>query len=294
MIYFIVALIFAAATLGVAYPFFRRKERRAPELEEEVGDAQARREAIYEAIQELEFDQAAGKVSQEDCERIRAVYELQAALLLQEEERQSKARPKPALKPAPGKTSPPSPRPLAHRLGLVIPAGMILVVGVGVGFFLAASLQPRQPGMGITGDIGRGGDDVASTLKEANQALERGEFRQAFEGYRKILDKDPHNVEALTQLGVILAKAQHYDDAILAFDRALSLKPDDPKALFEKGLVLFQGKVQPREGVKVWEHLIKTASPENQYAVTARRLLEQIRQSVGRPSSGSPASPSPQ
>jgi tetratricopeptide (TPR) repeat protein len=141
--------------------------------------------------------------------------------------------------------------------------------------------------MSITGDIGRG-DDADSTLQVANQALERGEFRQAFDGYRKVLEQDPHNVEALTQLGVILAKAQHYDDAILAFDRALSLRPDDPKALFEKGLVLFRGKVEPREGMKVWEQLITTAPPGNEYAVTARRLLEQVRQSMGRPSPSSP------
>lgn len=294
MIYFIAALIFTAATLGVVYPFFRRKEQEKLEPEEEVRDAPVRRGAIYEAIQELEFDRAAGKVSQEDYERIRAAYEMEAAALLQEEERQGKARSRSLRKPAPAKATPDTAPTVSPRLGLLIPAAILLVVGLGLGFFLATSLQPRQPGMSITGDIGRGGDDVASTLNAANQALERGEFRQAFEGYRKILDKEPHNVGALTQLGVILAKAQHYDDAILAFDRALSLKPNDPKALFEKGLVLFQGKVQPREGVKVWEQLIKTASPENPYAVTARRLLDEVRQSMGRPSPRPPATPSPQ
>jgi len=35
---------------------------------------------------------------------------------------------------------------------------------------------------------------------------------------------------------------------------------------------------------EVWEQLIKTAPPENEYAVTAKRLLEQVRASMTRPS----------
>lgn len=287
MVYLIALLLFAAATLGVVYPFLRRRERPLLPAEEDR-DLRLRWQTISEAIQELEFDRAAGKIGEEEYARIRGAYELQAAALLQEEERQSEARRTPPEKPVP-QTVPL--RSMTHPFGVIIAAGILLVVGGGVGFFLATSLKPRQPGMSITGDIGRGGDEVTSTLAAANRALDRGEFRQAFDGYRKVLEKDPHHVEALTQLGVILAKAQHYDDAILAFDRALSLKPNDPKALFEKGLVLFQGKVEPREGVKVWEQLIRTAPPENEYAVTARRLLEQVRQSIGRPPSGAPPAP---
>jgi tetratricopeptide (TPR) repeat protein len=128
---------------------------------------------------------------------------------------------------------------------------------------------------------------VPSSLQEANEAFTRGDFRQALEGYKGILEEDPDNPEALTQIGVLLARGEHYDEALKTFDRVLTLRPNYPHALFEKGLVLFQGKVQPREGIKVWEQLIKTAPSDNEYAVTAKRLLEQVRASMRPPSAPS-------
>jgi cytochrome c-type biogenesis protein CcmH/NrfG len=274
-----------AAIVAIAYPFWRRAKT-FEDTEGDTDDLTMRREKLYDAVRELELERESGSVSQEEYERIRTAYELQAAALLQEEERLGKSRPRPLGRPVPTGTAVPSPRPVSHRLGLLLPAAIILVVGLGLGFFLAGSLQPRQAGMSITGDI------PSSSLKVADEAFQRGDFRQALEDYKKVLDSNPHDVEALTQIGVILARARHYDDALLAFDQALRVKPNDPKALFEKGLVFFQGKVEPREGVKVWEQLIKTAPPDNEYSVTAKRLLEQVRGSMGRPGTPSASPPS--
>jgi len=274
-----------AAIAAIAYPFWRRAKT-CGDAEGETDDLTMRREKLYDAVRELELEREAGSVSQEEYERIRTAYELQAAALLQEEERLGRSRPSPLGRPAPTGTAVPSPRPVSHRLGLLLPAAIILVVGLGLGFFLASSLQPRQPGMSITGEL------PSSSLKVADDAFQRGDFRQALEGYKKVLDSNPHDVEALTQIGVILARGRHYDDALLAFDQALRVKPNDPKALFEKGLVYFQGKVEPREGIKVWEQLIKTAPPDDQYALTAKRLLEQVRGSMGRPGTPSASPPS--
>jgi cytochrome c-type biogenesis protein CcmI len=294
VIYVIALLIIVAAAAAVAYPLFRRKEGpRATEIEEGSEDLRLRREKLYEAIRELELEREAGSVSPEEYEKIRGTYEMQAATLLQEEERRVTSPPQPSRASRPAKASGLHSAPAFHRLGLLLPAAMILLVGVGIGFFLGTSLTPRQEGMGITGSmVGSGsGGGAPSTLQEANAAFERGDFAQALEGYKRILDREPSNVEALTQIGVLLARGEHYDEALKAFDRVLSLEPNYPHALFEKGLVFFQGKVQPREGIKIWEQLIKTAPPENAYAVTAKRLLDQVRASM-RPS-GSPPSPLP-
>lgn len=291
MTYLIALLIVCAAAAAIAYPFFRPKDRTwETETEEESRDLKLRRQNLYDAIRELELERETGSISQEEFEKIRVSYERQAAALLQEEERQGRRRP--PHTPAPAKAAASTIPPISHRLGLLIPAAVILLVGVSLGYFLSTSVKPRQTEMSITGSIPGGRGETPSSLQEANAAFTRGEMRQALDGYKKILEQDPHNVEALTQIGVILARARHYDDALLAFDQALKVRPDDPKALFEKGLVYFQGKVQPREGVKVWEHLIKTAPPDNQYAMTAKRMLDQVRASMGRPPSESSTKPS--
>ncbi|MFQ5846827.1 MAG: tetratricopeptide repeat protein [Candidatus Methylomirabilales bacterium] len=294
MIYLVAFLIALAGVIVIAYPLLRRRDGSAEvQREEEPEDLRKRRGKLYEAIRELELEREAGDLSQEEYEKIRTGYETKAAELLQQAERRSTHRPKPSRKPAPTRAGADGPRPLSHRFGLILPAALILLVGVGIGFFLGRSVTPRQTGMGVTGSV-PGGESVVgvpSSLEEANAAFNRGDFRRALAGYRKILDNDPKNPEALTQIGVLLARGEHHDEAIMAFDRVLDTQPNYPHALFEKGLVLFQGKVQPREGVKVWEQLIKTAPADNRYALTAKRLLDQVRGSMSRPAPESPAKP---
>ncbi|MFQ5989950.1 MAG: tetratricopeptide repeat protein, partial [Candidatus Methylomirabilales bacterium] len=236
MIYFIILLIGAAAILPVAYPLFRRAGRPGKGMDEreEFEDLRAKRERLYDAVRELEFEHEAGSVSTADYEKARVSYEMEAAALLQEEERQGGARRRPSPDPLAAKAAAVHGR--SPQLGLLIPAAIILVVGVGLGFFLATSLQPRQGDMSITGTL-PGGE--AASLQSADEDFNRGDLRTALDGYKRILEQDPHNVEALTQIGVILARAGHYDDALLAFDQALRVRPTDPKALFHKGLVFF-------------------------------------------------------
>ncbi len=294
MIYIVAFLIAIAAVIAVTYPLWGQKHRSLetePEPEGEADDLRLRREKLYEAIRELEMEREAGSLSQEEFEKTRDTYELQAAGLLQEEERHGKRRLEPSRKPAPTRAARAGTPPVSHRLGLLIPAALILLVGVGIGFFLGTSLTSRDEGMGITGSVPVGERVVGTTssLQEANAALDRGDFRRALQGYKNILDSDPQNLEARTQIGVLLARGQHYDEAIETFDKVLDIQPNYPHALFEKGLVFFQGKVQPREGVKVWEQLIKTAPPGNEYAVAAKRMLDQVRGSMSRPPSESTA-----
>lgn len=296
MTYLFALLLVLLVVAAIAYPMIRAKDRsREAERDEGPEDLRIRRERLYEAIRELELERATGSISQEEFDTSRAAYEMQAASLLQQEEHHGKRRPQSTKRPAAAKAGATGPPPVSQRLGLLIPATIILLVGVGIGYFLGTSLTARETGMEATGSVPPGSEPVGgipSSLEEANEAFNRGDFRRALEGYKRILENDPENPEALTQIGVLLARGEHHDEAIKMFDRVLGIQPNHPQALFEKGLVLFQGKVQPREGVKVWELLIQTAPPENQYAMAARQMLEQVRASMDRPGAAPPASPS--
>ncbi|MCI0372232.1 MAG: tetratricopeptide repeat protein [candidate division NC10 bacterium] len=286
------ALLFATVVFTVAWPLLRGHRPAAVppegapdprhELLRQKGD-------LYGQIRDLDFDYAAGSIAEADYRQTRAQLEAAAAETLKALEALGGG----AAVPLPPSVARGTPRPHRRthglRLGLLLTG--VLGLGLALGYFLATSLGPRGPDGSPTGSVGGLGmgrasppasaDRRADRLENARALVDQGEVGRAFEIYRGILERDPRNVEAITQLGVILARARSFDEAHLAFDKALSVDPSAPLPLWEKGLAYFQAG-RPRDGVKVWEHLIAVA-PTDARAVMARRMITQVRESMSRP-----------
>ncbi|MFQ5542603.1 MAG: tetratricopeptide repeat protein [Candidatus Binatia bacterium] len=125
--------------------------------------------------------------------------------------------------------------------------------GVTLGIFLGKSLRPRDSeqdtitGDFLTGTGPRGIDnikeqDVQNNLAQGRAAMERQDWPQAIESFKKALAIDSNLPEAHAYMGIILTQAGHADGALLAFNRALSIDPDFPLALWGKGMVLYRNK----------------------------------------------------
>ncbi len=84
----ILLLIMAATALYVFPPLLRQDERPVPSemraRQDAFADAASRRDASYEALADLEFDYAAGKISQEDFARLKRQYQASAVKALKE------------------------------------------------------------------------------------------------------------------------------------------------------------------------------------------------------------------
>lgn len=85
MITTILTFALIAGVIGfVAYPLFRSKPRQERELGEQTRvELLAQKQETYQAIKELEFDRAMGKISSEDFQELNQVYKAQAASILQ-------------------------------------------------------------------------------------------------------------------------------------------------------------------------------------------------------------------
>ena len=141
MIYIVAFLIAIAAVIAVTYPLWGQKHRSLEtEPEEEADDLRLRREKLYVAIRELEMEREAGSLSQEEFEKTRDTYELQAAGLLQEEERHGKRRLEPSRKPAPTRAARAGTPPVSHHHGLFLGLG-----GGAVGLFLVLRRWQKRP-----------------------------------------------------------------------------------------------------------------------------------------------------
>ena len=233
------AFLFAAAAFAVAWPLLRGHRPAAvpPEDAPDPRHELLRQKAeLYGQIRDLDFDYAAGSVAEADYRETRTQLEAAAAETLKALEAlgagAAGALPPPVERPRPSAvawgTVRPDRRTLRLRLALLLTG--VLGLGLGLGYFLATSLAPRGPDGSPTGSVGglgmsRAGPSAsADPLEEARTLVDQGEAGKAFEIYRGILERDPRNVEAITQLGVILARARSFDEAHLAFDKALSIE----------------------------------------------------------------------
>ncbi|MCB1889997.1 MAG: tetratricopeptide repeat protein [Rhodocyclaceae bacterium] len=72
---------------------------------------------------------------------------------------------------------------------------------------------------------------VPPTLEAAWQAYQAGELARAAGLYRRVLDTDPRNIDALNGMGAITARAGEREAAADWFRRSLGAKPTDATAL---------------------------------------------------------------
>jgi len=69
-----------------------------------------------------------------------------------------------------------------------------------------------------------------------------GAFREAADAYRQAIPIDDNNAETQYSLGLVLNKLNRTDEEIVAYRRAIALRPDYVNAIERLGLALFRQK----------------------------------------------------
>ena len=133
----------------------------------------------------------------------------------------------------------------ASRRKVFVVAGLV-VVAVGVGWFVANSAGQRLPGQSSSGGIE---DSTASLLSQARQ-LNFSDPQQSIELYTQVLELNPDNVEALTYRSwlVALVAREAADDVKLiavatsleGLQRAIEIDPQYADAHCFMGIVKFR------------------------------------------------------
>jgi hypothetical protein len=117
---------------------------------------------------------------------------------------------------------------------------------------------------------------IKKLLAFANQALEEGHVPAAIWGYKRVMSREPKNVEAITQIGLILAQGNHMDQGLARIDEAISIDAKYPKAYWNKANILFHGKGDFTGAAASLETYLKLV-PTGEHAEQARALLAQAR-----------------
>jgi cytochrome c-type biogenesis protein CcmH/NrfG len=179
------------------------------------------------------------------------------------------------------------------RRGVLALAGM--AVAAGVAALLPGAVGNRGSGQMITGQAATGAavptnpdaapleglerrarehpDDIAARLALAERYLNGGRLREATLEYLAALKLDPRNVEANTQLGLLLFRSGLPEPGLRSVEQALTTNPRYPEALYAKGLILFMGLRQPKAAVPSLRAYLQ-AAPFGTHRGLVQQLLE--------------------
>ena len=100
------------------------------------------------------------------------------------------------------------------------------------------------------------------------------------------LKSDPANAKLLAQIGDIYYDTQQYPTAIdyyqrtLEVTRALGDEPNKPNALFNLGVVQWQGKMDIKGALATWQRLLDT-NPNYDGRAKVLELMKQVKKHAG-------------
>jgi len=296
----LVAILIVLGTLAyLGYPLLVRDRSYSPDQTDalvQLEELRFEKETLLQAIKDLEFDLASGKLSPEDYAALRGRYETRAMAMLQELDAREavvsaaaqEAGATRAAEPAPMS----APRSLWARPVLATSViGALVVIAAGGGFLLGR-VRPEDRMGEMASEVRQGSGaamvaDLEARLKQNPQDvntlvglgriyLQTGQMPEAIEMYKRVLELDAGNVSALSGMAMILAQAGHSEQALALFDKVLAINPQFPMALLFKGRLLYEEKKDYAGAIASWESFLKTV-PQGEPADVVRGWIEEAR-----------------
>ena len=185
-----------------------------------------------------------------------------------------------------------------------------LLVGLAGGWFIrgsqassapverasAASVQPEAASMQPTPEQMRNMADkqaapLIAQLKSdsANAKLlsqvgniyyDTQQYPIAIDYYQRTLQVTPKDASVRTDMATAFWYTGNADTAIAEFNRALGDEPNKPNALFNLGVVQWQGKMDIRGALATWQRLLDT-NPNYEGKAKVVELMEQVKKHSG-------------
>jgi cytochrome c-type biogenesis protein CcmH/NrfG len=172
-------------------------------------------------------------------------------------------------------------------------ATICLVIGIGFGYFFRGSQSPASSGgtqtttqaTGTQQPLGPGqiqappeqkSPEATAKLVEpmlaqlktnpldaqlltqiGNTYYDNGDFAKAIEYYGRALTVNPKDGDVRTDMGTAYFYSGNADKAIEQFNTVLKANPNHANALFNMGIVRWEGKKDPQGAIAAWEELLK-------------------------------------
>lgn len=119
-------------------------------------------------------------------------------------------------------------------------------------------------------------NDVGTIIQLGNIYYDGQSYPDAIKYYQQALKINPNNADVETDMGTSYWYTGDADQALACFQKSLKLRPNHPGTLFNEGIVLWQGKKDPKAAVAVWEKLLQT-NPNYEQKDQVQTLIERAK-----------------
>lgn len=102
------------------------------------------------------------------------------------------------------------------------------------------------------------------------------QYPTAIDYYQRSLKAQPSNAGVRTDMATAYWYSGNAEGAIVEFDKALRYEPNSPNALFNLGIVKWQGKMDVQGAVAAWQKLLAT-NPNYEGKEKVQQLIAQAR-----------------
>lgn len=121
--------------------------------------------------------------------------------------------------------------------------------------------------------------NAAIRAQLGNLYYDLGQYEKAITAYRESLKLQPNDAGIETDLATCFHYLGQHAKALEILDKVLGYSPNFPQALFNKGVVLIDGDNNIRDGIAVWENLLRT-DPEFAKKADLQNKISKLRRSV--------------
>ncbi|MDR3763160.1 MAG: hypothetical protein P4M01_03610 [Acidobacteriota bacterium] len=119
-------------------------------------------------------------------------------------------------------------------------------------------------------------NDPALLTQVGNLYYDAQIFPAAVDYYQKVVAADPKNASVRTDMATAMFYLGDIEHSLAQFDQALKDDPKNGNALFNRGIVKWQGKMDVKGAVADWELLLKQ-NPNYEQAAQVRTYIEQAK-----------------
>lgn len=114
----------------------------------------------------------------------------------------------------------------------------------------------------------------------ANIYYDTQQFPVAIDYYQRVLQVTPKDASVRTDMATAIWYTGNADSAIAEFNRALNDEPNKPNALFNLGVVQWQGKMDIKSALASWQRLLDT-NPNYEGKTKVLELIAQVKKHSG-------------